>query len=183
MRNRSISYKAGLAAGVLLLAIGSPLPISAQISGRENPFSNAGDKGAEATGRADAPLPRPSAKPEFLIRMSKEDCRRLIRQSAVPGPDYQPGVDVRGNPVAPANIPGQFTDSDLLPDAIAFELSLNPLEFAGNPALADLFSGAEAGFGEIRYALTSGALTLDGRRLNAETTAEILTFCRAALQP
>jgi hypothetical protein len=146
-----------------------------QIAENENPFENAGsDRGTQD-------VPRPVAKPEFLIRMTKADCRRLIRRAEVPGPNYVPGVDAHGNPVAPAELPGAFTARELLPEEIAFELAFNPLSYAGNPDLAEIFRGAETSLGQVRYSLSSGALTLNGKRLNEATEAEILAFCRASL--
>ncbi len=36
--------------------------------------------------------------------MSDRECRQLVEHTASPGVAYQPGVDVRGRPVAPADL-------------------------------------------------------------------------------
>ncbi|NMM43963.1 hypothetical protein HH303_05715 [Rhodospirillaceae bacterium KN72] len=163
----------------------------------DNPFTNAGGDGNAVTPAAPPPAtetaptsggsgvpsgaPRPDAKPDFLLNMSKADCRRLIRRSDVAGADYVAGVDVRGNAVTGAELSGSLTAADILPKEIAFELSLNPLSYAGNGDLADVFSESSTSFGTIKFDLASGALTLDGKRLNGTTESEVLALCKSSL--
>jgi hypothetical protein len=125
-----------------------------------------------------ADLPRPQAKPEFMVRMSKADCDMVLRRAAVPSADYVPGVDARGNSVAGANLPGTLTAADILPEEIAFELVINPMNFAGNPALQSLFANSKTSLGTIRYNLASGKLTLNDKALTPDTTAEIEALCQ-----
>ena len=162
----------------------------------DNPFTNAGGDGKAPVPAAPPPAaetapasgsgvpagaPKPDAKPDFLLTMSKADCRRLIRRSDVAGANYVPGVDVRGNAVSGAELSGSLTASDILPTEIAFELSLNPLSYAGNGDLADIFSESATSFGTIKFDLSSGALTLDGKRLNGATESEVLALCKSSL--
>ena len=162
----------------------------------DNPFTNAGGDGKASTTAAPSPAtktapisgsgvpagaPKPDAKPDFLLNMSKADCRRLVRRSEVAGADYVAGVDVRGNAVTGAELSGSLTAADILPKEIAFELSLNPLSYAGNSDLADIFSESSTSFGTIKYDLSSGALTLDGKRLNGTTESEVLALCKSSL--
>ncbi len=37
--------------------------------------------------------------------VSDQECRQLVEHTASPGATYQPGVDARGRPVAPADLP------------------------------------------------------------------------------
>lgn len=113
--------------------------------------------------------------------MSKKDCEKILRRADVAGADYVAGVDVRGNSVAGADLQGTLTASDILPEEIAFELNMNPLTFAGNSDLADTFSESSSGFGMVRYNLSSGVLTLDGKRLTGETEDDLIGLCRQAL--
>lgn len=41
-----------------------------------------------------------------VLEVSREDCRRLLRHEPRADVEYKPGVDVRGKPVAPADVPG-----------------------------------------------------------------------------
>src|SRR3546814_3880697 len=47
------------------------------------------------------------AAPAGEVRIAPEDCRRLVQHRPDPDVAYTPGVDVRGNAVAPADQPGQ----------------------------------------------------------------------------
>ena len=179
-----------LAQKLISIALVAGLSGTAFAQAPENPFSNSGggttppapaadtDTSARTT---DAPRPRPDAKPDLLLRMSKKDCETVLRRRNVVGADYVPGVDVRGNSVAGADLKGTLTAADILPEEIAFELSLNPLSFAGNEALEDSFSNTSTSFGMVRYNLSSGSLTLDGKRLNDETEEDLVEICRQAL--
>ncbi|WP_374383884.1 hypothetical protein [Dongia sp.] len=42
------------------------------------------------------------------IAVTREDCARLVKYRQAPGVEYQPGIDVRGNPVAPADLGGGY---------------------------------------------------------------------------
>lgn len=169
---------------ILLIAATLPAPLHAQAP--ENPFSNAGEGATQPNNvppqnPGGAPPPKPDSKPDLLLRMTKKDCEKVLRRRNVVGADYVAGVDVRGNSVTGADLKGTLSAADVLPEEIAFELSLNPLTFAGNEALEERFSNSSSGFGMVRFNLSSGALTLDGKRLNAETEQELAEICRQAL--
>lgn len=162
-----------------LFLIGIVTPAAA---GDANPFTNATGSGGGSSREVDGPaVPKPDAKPEILLRMSRKDCERLLRRVDVPGADYVPGVDVRGNKVASANLKGTLTAADILPEEIAFELALNPLASAGNAALATTFSESSASFGNVRFNLSSGSLTLNGKPLNDSTEQDMIPLCRQAV--
>ena len=55
------------------------------------------------------------------VRITKKDCNRIIRYVAPPGVAYTPGVDARGNKVAPADLNGGFTIP--LPDVYEFAIT------------------------------------------------------------
>lgn len=164
---------------VFLLMLGIATPATA---GDTNPFTNATGSGEGSTRQVDdAAVPKPDAKPEILLRMSRKDCERLLRRVDVPGADYVPGVDVRGNKVASANLKGTLTAADILPEEIAFELALNPLASAGNAALATTFSESSASFGSVKFNLSSGSLTLNGKPLLDSSEQDMVALCRQAL--
>jgi hypothetical protein len=162
-----------------LLMFGLAFPA---VAGDDNPFTNAtggGDASVRETG--DAAPPRPDAKPDILLRMSRKDCERLLRRVDVPGADYVPGVDVRGNAVASADLEGTLTATDILPEEIAFELAFNPLASAGNAALATTFSEASSSVGTVKFNLSSGSLTLNGKPLTDGSERDMIALCRQAL--
>jgi len=63
------------------------------------------------------------------VRITKKDCRRLVRHQASANVAYQPGVDVRGNPVTPADASGGFTIP--LPDVFEFNITKDLTAYLG----------------------------------------------------
>jgi len=90
-RAATVLASAALAAS---LALPAPAPGQAAEAGAPTPLH-----------RDAAPAKR--AKRAIVGRISRADCRRLIVEH-VPGPGvaFRPGVDVYGNAVAPADLPG-----------------------------------------------------------------------------
>lgn len=151
------------------------LPAPAALAEEANPFTN--------DGAVAEPAPRARLKPDAIrITVSEADCRRLTIHELAPDVTYRPGVDVRGKSVAPADLPGSTALADKIRETdIAFDLKLNPLLFAGNPALADLFDEAVVDFGRVRLDRGTGQLTLDGEPLTDPQQAAIVAACRARL--
>ena len=128
-------------------------------------------------------LPAASAQtPEIAgsteISISDEACRRLVRH--VPDADvaYKPGVDVRGNPVATADLPG--TNILKLPDVIQFDLTIDVLSDYGVDDDSPLSPIGEASIGVVRFDLLSGALTFNGEPLGDPEEAVLAAACRKA---
>jgi hypothetical protein len=70
------------------------------------------------------------AEPEApKVRITKKDCRRLVRHQASADVAYKPGVDVRGNAVVPADISGGFTIP--LPDVFEFNITKDLTAYLG----------------------------------------------------
>lgn len=133
-----------------------------------NPFSNVETQKA----------PRPPRKPGTVrLQISERDCRRAIIDHK-PRADvaYTPGVDVRGKPVVPADLPSSYTV--VTPSVIEFALAFNPL---GNTGLDPTdFANTQVNVGTIRYDILKNELTLNGRPLQNPVLAEIEKQCRAA---
>lgn len=75
-----------------------------------------------------AALASPAARAEpVTVTVTREDCARLVPH--VPDADvtYQPGVDVNGNPVAPADLDGGLQLE--LPKEFSFDLQIQPIDF------------------------------------------------------
>jgi len=140
-----------------------------------NPFTNEGEISEGA--------PRARLKPdEIRLSVSEADCRRLVAHQPSEDVAYQPGVDVRGAPVAPADLPGSNALADRLRETeIAFDLALNPLLFAGSSTLEALFENASVSLGRIEVEAETGAATLDGEALTDPQTAAVAEACRVRL--
>ena len=71
------------------------------------------------------------------IAISRKDCSRLVNHEPAPDVAYQPGVDVHGRPVAPADLGGgqQFQ----LPDVIYIPIEVLIQDKYGIPANSVLY--------------------------------------------
>jgi hypothetical protein len=97
--------------------------------------------------------------------VTPELCRRLApRQPAVPSATYQPGVDVYGRPVAPADLPGAAATP-----SITTEIDLGRV--AGRAAARGI-----KGYVTVQ---PDGSVLLDGQPLSGGQEYGLLDICRA----
>lgn len=68
------------------------------------------------------------------VTVTREDCSRLVRHQPVADATYQPGVDVRGRKVAPADLDGG--SPIVLPDTYSFEVEIQPIDYVRRRQLA-----------------------------------------------
>jgi len=126
---------------------------------------------------APAPPPGGIAVSGDRVAISPEVCAKLGALSpAVPGADYVPGVDARGNPVPPADLPGDASRIEIPPIDIGPGLRRRFHVVAGSPL--------------FRRKSAAGVLTIrDGRAwFNGAPLADnerdmMLAACREAKPP
>jgi hypothetical protein len=112
-------------------------------------------------------------RPERIVVTEKE-CKKLIR--FMPGGDvaYKPGVDVHGNKVVGADLPG--TQRIQLPDVIAIDITVNIYEHLGiTPPTRLGDSSAKIGVVEFKR----GKLTFNGQSLGDPAMEDVVAVCRA----
>lgn len=71
------------------------------------------------------------------IAISRKDCERLVNHEPAPDVTYQPGVDVRGRPVVPADLGGGRQIQ--LPDVIYIPIEVLIQDKYGIPANSVLY--------------------------------------------
>jgi hypothetical protein len=120
------------------------------------------------------------ATPVTKASMTAEDCRHMVQY--IPSDDvaYQPGVDVNGNPVAPADIPsgqGQIK----IPDQITINFGI---DLAGKYGVSgDGFQTAtDETLFKIKYDLASGGLTVNGQPLGPQDSRAVAKACTLLLK-
>ena len=120
-----------------------------------------------------------SAAGDHTIRITRHDCDQLV--DYVQGPDvaYQPGVDVDGRPVAPADLDGGWQVR--LPQVISIDITRDRLESSGLSPLSPLFQ-AEAFIGVVDIDLANGRVRFNGADLSDPETQALAAFCREAGQ-
>lgn len=119
-----------------------------------------------------------SAARAATITVSATDCQRLVQHQPAADVAYTPGVDVNGNPVAPADLPGSVTIRT--PTEVTFEVTYDLLSNYDVAEDSVLAARGEASVGTVRYDLLSGVLTFNGERLDDPETAALRELCRAA---
>lgn len=111
------------------------------------------------------------------IAISERDCRQLVvKHEPAPDVTYQPGVDVHGNAVAPADLNG---GSQLnLPDVIYIPLEVLIQDRFGIPANSVLYE-AKAQVGIV--AVRGDKVYYEDQLLNDSETVALEEACRAKL--
>ena len=117
------------------------------------------------------------AMAETSLRIPRADCANLVEHHPTPGTTYQPGVDVRGKRVAPADLPGS-NFSVVVPENVEFDVSFNPLRGKA----AQRFKRSELIVGRVRFDLRTGRATFNGQPLNDPEQAELALKCQRAIQ-
>ncbi len=111
------------------------------------------------------------------VTISRADCRALVRHVPDKGVAYQPGVDVRGKKVKPADLGG--ASSWQVPESITIDIMIDIAEKFGIGA-GGRFKG-EASIAAVTVNTKTGEVLLDGRPVgDAATEAAIAKACREA---
>jgi hypothetical protein len=110
------------------------------------------------------------------VAVSRRDCQQLVKHEPAPDVTYQPGVDVHGNAVAPADLNG---GSQLkLPEVIYIPLEVLIQDKYGIPANSVLYEAkAQVGIVEVR----GDKVYYEGQLLNDPETVALEEACRAQL--
>lgn len=131
----------------------------------------------------DAPVPKPDPFKGQIheVSITLEDCKRLV--GYVPDADvaYQPGVDVRGKPVVPAEGPDADALGQIkLPDEIVIDFGY---DFAGAYGIPNTgLETATAGILTIIYDLGQGGLTVNGKSLKSADARAVKKACEMMLK-
>lgn len=107
------------------------------------------------------------------IAISRQDCQYLTRYQPAPDVNFQPGVDVRGRPVAPADIGGG--QQLKLPETIYIPIEVDIGQRYHIPANSPLWK-ATAEIGTV--AVTGDQVTFNGQPLTADDNAALAAMCR-----
>ncbi len=110
------------------------------------------------------------------IAVSRHDCQSLVRHQPAPDATYQPGVDVHGNAVAPADLGGGQQIE--LPDVIYIPIEVLVQDKYGIPANSVLYNArAQVGVVEVR----GNRVFYEDQELTDPETAALEAVCRDRL--
>lgn len=113
------------------------------------------------------------------VTLSENDCARLARHYPAGDVAYQPGRDVRGKAVAPADLdPGSGL---ILPDAVIIPIEVDLFERYGIPANSANFKG-DVFIGEVVVEVATGRALFNGQPLQGDAEAELAARCQSILR-
>jgi hypothetical protein len=116
-----------------------------------------------------------AALAQSVVIISRGDCARLTVHQPAPDVAYQPGVDVQGRPVAPADLPGS-NPPIAMPDEIAIDITVEIRKRFGIPANSALFE-PEARVGTI-VVKPDGSATFNGQPLTSPESRALAALCQ-----
>ncbi|MEP2189339.1 MAG: hypothetical protein ABJK54_12615, partial [Alphaproteobacteria bacterium] len=125
--------------------------------------------GTEAQTPAPPPAGQAVAEPATpKARITKRDCRRVLRHQPSGDVAYKPGVDARGKPVAPADLSGGF--KMVLPDVFEFNVTKDLTAYLGGAEEQLAADKAAALAAEKSAAATDAAVSSATQSLTAAQT-------------
>jgi hypothetical protein len=116
---------------------------------------------------------------ERTIAVARSDCRLAIEHAATADADFEPGVDVHGRPVVPADVGRAGVG---LPDIVSVFVSAevrNTFQLSDDSPLLSF----DAGIGVVEYELSSGRLLFNGVPLRERDEQALAALCREAGGP
>ena len=120
-------------------------------------------------------LALPAAAQQGPIVVSSSSCEAIAHVNDVPGVAYTPGIDVDGNAIAPADLPGGSTGLNQALASAPIKITVDLQKRFGIPANSKLFQGeAEIGYVTVQ----DGKAYLDGQPLNVAEQGMLSAACR-----
>ncbi len=121
----------------------------------------------------------PEAAAAGTVEITRADCSQLVKHVPAPDVAYQPGVDVDGNPVAPADLVGGYQVA--LPESIVIPITVLLQERFGIPANSVLYKG-EALIGVATVSLDGERVTFNGQTLTSPEAQALSAACQQYLR-
>ena len=111
------------------------------------------------------------------IRITVEDCRALVAHQPAADVAFQPGIDVRGRPVVPADLPGAVAVTP--PSTFIIPIEIDLVDRLGLLPSAPGFE-ADALIGTVLY--DNGQIFFNGQPLIDPLQTAIAEACRQLIQ-
>jgi hypothetical protein len=114
------------------------------------------------------------------IKVARRDCASIVEHVPAPDVAYQPGVDVSGRPVVPADLDGGWHVD--LPELVLIDITRDVAGRFGLRPNSPLFA-AEAFIGVVDIDLTDGRVRFNGTDLSGPEARALAALCREAVHP
>ena len=151
------------------------ITINAVAAEKNNPFTNKKPSTAQGSGVTySAPLEVDSSS--RTVKISAEDCARLVAHKPQADVAYKAGVDVDGNYVTPADVSSANVVINV-PSKVEFDIAFDPLD----GTLAGMVSKTSLSIGRVSYNIESGAMSYNGKPLSVADKVMLGQRCREKL--
>ncbi|MCE2510088.1 MAG: hypothetical protein J4G10_03810 [Alphaproteobacteria bacterium] len=107
------------------------------------------------------------------VTVSRTDCLKITKHVPAADVEYQPGVDVHGRPVAPADVEG--SSSVKVPENFTIDITVELDARFGMPATPDFYK-PEANIGVVT--VEGDQAYFNGQPLATESVNELAEICR-----
>jgi hypothetical protein len=111
------------------------------------------------------------------VYVTRNDCRTLVQHRPAPDVAYQPGTDVHGKYVAPADLPGSGYAAGL-PDKVQFNVVVNPLAYGQTQGASGKYANTTLPVAHVEVDLKTGEASLNGKPLTGVQDRALLDACR-----
>lgn len=102
-------------------------------------------------------------------------CERYMAEYRKKSADYVPGVDVKGRPVVPADLPPEQTGSiDILPEKIEFSLTVDAAQYLGVVPTPGVEMAGKIG----TITLEGDKVSYNGQPLNQTAEERLFEICK-----
>ena len=116
-----------------------------------------------------------AATAQITVEITEQDCGQLVQHVAAADVTYQPGADVNGNAVAPADLNGpQLIPA---PDPVSFPLTLDLADRLGIPLGDDIGILARPVIGDVDIT-SDGRVFFNGNPLTSDEQFELAQKCQ-----
>ena len=142
---------------------------------KNNPFTNKEQPTAQGFG-ATYSAPLDSGSTSSTVKITAEDCARLVAHKRQADVTFRAGVDVDGNYVTPADVSSSNVAINV-PSKVEFDIAFNPLD----KNLAGKVSKTSLSIGRVSYNIDSGAMSYNGKPLSIPDKVMLGQRCREKL--
>ena len=117
------------------------------------------------------------AAEDTAIRVTTSDYIRIVEHHPSADAAYQPGVDVRGKKIVPADVDASPDLRDIVPKVIEFSVVLNPLKGG-----AARFGETSLAVGKVSFDMKTRRASFNGKPLTRAETRRISRKCKDRLR-
>lgn len=112
---------------------------------------------------------------DVTVKVTARDCAKLVKHNPSANVAYQPGVDVKGRKVAPADMEGSGATMKVLPDTLEIPISISPFTWSAAPVGG--LSETTSTVGTVKYDTRRGTFTYNDQPMGSQQQQAMADAC------